>query len=131
MIRPLFDMGLASTTPIQVNNTIIPPRDFFKKLLQENIPSRGQDAVLLQVRGMGKIKNQQQTHTYQIIDYYDTKNNISAMQRMTGYPVAITAELILDDHITKHGVYCPEEIITPDTMFKELNNRGIILKSII
>jgi len=127
MIQPFFTLGLASTKPLIINNTAIRPRDIFKELLQRTIPSKGRDTVLLQVRGTGQINTQKQTLTYQIIDQYDIQNNISAMQRMTGYPVAITADMILKKEIIKQGVFCPEEIIPPDIMFKELNKRGIML----
>ena len=127
MIQPFFTLGLASTKPLIINDTAIRPRDIFKELLRRIIPTNGRDTVLLQVQGTGQMNTQKQTWTYQIIDHYDIKNNISAMQRMTGYPVAITADMMLKKEIVKHGVFCPEEIIPPDIMFKELHKRGITL----
>jgi lysine 6-dehydrogenase len=126
-IQLLFELGLASTQPLTINNTTVTPRNLLKELLKKIIPSSGKDTVLLQVKGSGTIKNQHQTRIYQIIDYYDTSNNITAMQRMTGFPVAITADMILSKKIIKTGVYCPEEIIPPKIMFNELQKRGITL----
>ncbi len=127
-IYPLFELGLASTQSITLNNTTIKPRSVLKKLLQKHIPTTGKDAVLLQIQTTGTINQKQHTRIYQIIDHYDTINDITAMQRMTGYPVAITAQMILTQQIIKTGVYCPEEIIPPDSMFTELQKRNINLE---
>ena len=62
-----------------------------------------------------------------MIDYYDTKHNITAMMRTTGYPVAITAQMIENGTIQERGVFCPEEIIPPAPFFKELKKRDITL----
>jgi lysine 6-dehydrogenase len=62
-----------------------------------------------------------------MIDYYDTKHNITAMMRTTGYPVSITAQMIENGTIQERGVFCPEEIIPPTPFFKELKKRDITL----
>ena len=62
-----------------------------------------------------------------MIDYYDTKHDITAMMRTTGYPVAITAQMIEKGTIQERGVFCPEEIIPPTPFFAELKKRDITL----
>jgi len=62
-----------------------------------------------------------------LIDSYDKKNKITAMMRTTGYPVAITAQMIANGTIQQRGVFCPEEIIPPSEFFKELKKRDIML----
>lgn len=62
-----------------------------------------------------------------MIDYYDTKHDITAMMRTTGYPVAITAQMIENGTIQERGVFCPEEIIPPTLFFAELKKRNITL----
>lgn len=126
-MHPLFELGLASTHSITLNNTTITPRSFLKTLLKNHIPTTGKDAVLLKIQTTGTINQKPHTRIYQIIDHYDTINDITSMQRMTGYPVAITANMILTKQINKTGVYCPEEIIPPDIMFTELQKRNINL----
>lgn len=127
-MQPLFEIGFASTQPININKTTITPRSVLKKLLTNHIPTTGKDVVLLQIQTTGTINQQPHTRIYQIIDQYDTSNHITSMQRMTGYPVAITANMILTKQINKTGVYCPEEIIPPEKMFSELQKRNINLK---
>ena len=63
-----------------------------------------------------------------MIDYYDTKNNITAMMRTTGYPTAIIAQMISDGTIQKHGVFCSEEIVPCTSFFDELMKRNINIK---
>ena len=62
-----------------------------------------------------------------MIDYYDTKHDITAMMRTTGYPVSITAQMIENGTIQERGVFCPEEIIPPKLFFAELKKRNITL----
>jgi saccharopine dehydrogenase-like NADP-dependent oxidoreductase len=52
------------------------------------------------------------------------------MMRSTGFPVAITAELLAQKVIADYGVFSPEEIIPPSRFFKELQKRRIIIKKI-
>jgi len=47
------------------------------------------------------------------------------MMRTTGFPVAITADLLARNIIKQHGVFCPEEIIPPTLFFDELRKRKI------
>jgi saccharopine dehydrogenase-like NADP-dependent oxidoreductase len=67
-----------------------------------------------------------------LIDYYDEKNNISAMMRTTGYPVSICAQLIEKVIINDYGVFTSEEIIPTNIFFSELKKRNIdLIKEII
>ena len=49
------------------------------------------------------------------------------MMRTTGFPVSITAEMIQQNIINKHGVFTPEEIIPPKLFFRELEKRKITI----
>jgi lysine 6-dehydrogenase len=126
-IKAFLDLGFADVTAIQIGSHAIAPRDVFASLLAKNIPSSGEDVVLLRVTSRGTRNGKKYTRKYQIIDYCDAKQHISAMMRTTGYPVAITAQMIEDGTIQDHGVFCPEEIIPPSQFFSELKKRGILL----
>jgi lysine 6-dehydrogenase len=126
-IGPFFSLGMASYDPIDVRGTQVVPRDFFKAILKGNIPSSGLDSVIIQVKGIGKIGHQKKQWIYQIIDQFDTHDNFTAMQRMTGFPVAITAEMILSNKISDSGVFGVENVVPPKLMFEELKKRRINL----
>ena len=64
---------------------------------------------------------------YTVIDYYDEKNNITAMMRATAYPISITAQMIERNIIKECGVFCSEEVVHPKSFFEELEKRNIII----
>jgi lysine 6-dehydrogenase len=124
-ITTLLELGLAEETKIKIGKASISPRDVFASLLANHVPSTGEDVVLLKVLSKGCLEGKPLHREYLLIDYYDTKNQVTAMMRTTGYPVSITAQMIEDGTIQKRGVFCPEEIIPPEPFFKELKKRGI------
>jgi len=128
--KTLLDIGLGDTKQIKVNSQSIAPRDVLIELLQRSIPSIGEDVVLLKAFGTGVKDDVSTTLEYTLIDSYDTKSDLSAMMRTTGFPVAITADLIAKQLISEHGVFCPEEIIPPTQFFKELDKRDIHITKI-
>lgn len=126
-IKALLDLGLASQDPLLCAEQKITPRDVFACLLTKTLPTTGEDVVLLKALSQGTKQGKQQSRDYTIIDYSDKEHAITAMMRMTGYPVSITAQMIQDGTITTPGVFCPEEIIPPQLFFTHLRKRGIAL----
>jgi len=126
-IKTLLDLGLADETKINVAGHPIAPREVFTSLLTKNVPTTGKDVVLLKVLSRGTINGVKKSREYLIIDYYDSKHEITAMMRTTGYPVSITAQMIENGIIQERGVFCPEEIIPPKPFFAELKKRNISL----
>jgi lysine 6-dehydrogenase len=126
--KPLLDMGLAGEDPVDIGNQKIIPRNLLIALLLKNVPTTGEDVVLLKVLSEG-IKNNKKCHLeYIMVDYYDDKNYITAMMRTTGYPVSITAQMIEDGTINRRGVFCPEEVVPCKVFFEELKKRDIQIK---
>ena len=118
-IKPLFNLGLHSQDTIKINNIKLKPRDILIHLLEKSLPSEGKDVVLLKVTGEQETKKKKRKIEFEMIDYYDEETNLSAMMRTTGFPVSITADLIASNHITKNGVFTPEEIIPVNLFLKE------------
>lgn len=123
IMKALLDLGLTSQTPLTLNTTTITPRDLLITLLKTHIPTEGPDVVLLKVTGTGTKNTTPARLDYTLIDYATT--DTSAMMRTTGYPVAITAQLLEQGHITTTGVHTPETIVPYPLMHKELRKRGI------
>jgi len=73
----------------------------------------------------GKINREKYKMEYEMIDYYDEKNKITAMMRTTGYSTSIIAQMIEREDIMDKGVLTPEKVVPPDIMFNELKKRGI------
>ncbi len=126
-IKTFLDLGLADETKMNFEGHAIVPRNVFASLLTKNVPTTGEDVVLLKVISQGTKNGKKRSREYLMIDYYDTKHDITAMMRTTGYPVAITAQMIENGTIQERGVFCPEEIIPPTLFFAELKKRNITL----
>jgi lysine 6-dehydrogenase len=126
-IKAILDMGFAEETKMMIRDQLVSPRDVFASLLVKNVPTTGEDVVLLKVLSQGTKQGKQRSREYVMIDYYDTEHDITAMMRTTAYPVAITAQMIEEGTIQQHGVFCPEEIIPPTLFFSALKKRGITL----
>ncbi|MFO8078551.1 MAG: saccharopine dehydrogenase C-terminal domain-containing protein [Thermoplasmatota archaeon] len=127
-MKILLDLGFGSTKPIAVDTTMIPPRKMLISLLNQSLPKTNEDVVLLKVLSKVKRKNTYMNIQYQLIDYFDKQTGFTAMMRTTGFPVAITADLLARNIITQYGVFCPEEIIPPSLFFDELRKRDIDIK---
>ncbi len=130
-IKPLFDLGLDKINKIQVKDSMIAPRDVLIQMLHNTLPNDGEDVVLLKVIGETIQEGEQVRISYEMIDYYDVNTKLSAMMRTTGFPVSITAGLILKDIIQQRGVFTPEEIISPEIFLNELQKRNILIKRIV
>ena len=130
--KTFIDLGLTSTQEISVAGHRVIPRDYFATLLMKYLPHNEKDVVLLKVFGRGIKKGQPVELVYTMIDYYDEKNDITAMMRTTGYPVSIIAQMIAHGTIKEHGVFGSEEIVPCEPFFKELEKRNIkIIKKIV
>ncbi len=126
-IKAFLDLGLADETKIHITGQTIVPRDVFASMLTKHVPTTGEDVVLLKVLSRGIKNGKKKSREYLMIDYYDTKHDITAMMRTTGYPVSITTQMIENGTIQERGVFCPEEIIPPTSFFAELKKRDIII----
>lgn len=126
-IKAIIELGFADEQRIDCAGQMIIPRDVFASLLAIRVPTGGEDVVLVKVHSRGTKNGRKRYRDYELIDYYDKKNNITAMMRTTGYSASITAQMIRNDTIKEHGVFCPEEIVPPGLFFEQLRKRGITL----
>lgn len=131
MIKPLFDIGLASTKPRSIHDSYVTPRDVLISLLQDKLPSEGEDVVLLKVIGEITKNGEKKIVTFEMIDFFDKSTNLSAMMRTTGFPVSITADLIASEKIKSRGVFTPEEIVPSRLFIDELEKRNINIKETV
>lgn len=125
--KTLLDLGFASEKKITVGRSTLAPRDLLVSLLLQNVPTSGEDVVLLKVLSKGTKNGKKRSRDYEMIDYYDKTHQMTAMMRTTGFPVAITAQMIENGTLTQRGVFCSEEIIPPALFFSELKKRDITL----
>lgn len=64
---------------------------------------------------------------YDIIDRFDSRTGLSAMQRTTAFPASIVAQMMARGETTRKGAVPQERCIPPDAFVKELAARGITI----
>jgi lysine 6-dehydrogenase len=121
--KAMIDLGLCSSTPIDVDGTPVKPRRVLGELLVKNLPHDEPDAVLVRVEVTGGGKRLR----YDIIDRYDPETGLSAMMRTTAFPASIVALMMARNQTTSKGALPQERCIPPDAFMDELAARKIVV----
>jgi len=129
IMRPIRELGLLATEPVDVNGSKLRPRDAFIAIVSPKLTKpHGRDLVALLVEVKGKKGGRPATTRWQMVDRYDEKNDVTAMMRTTGYSLAITGLLQLDGRITTKGVHTPDECVPAAAYIEELAKRGVVIE---
>ena len=129
IMRPIRELGLLATEPVDVNGTRLSPRDAFIAIVSPKLTKpHGRDLIALLVEVKGRKDGRPASSRWQLVDRYDEKNDVTAMMRTTGYSLAITGLLQLDGRITGKGVRTPDECVPAAPYIAELAKRGIAIE---
>lgn len=135
--KKFIDLHLTDEESLLVKGYKISPRDFIiawgNKYLQYE---KGEgDVVVLRVIVSGGRNDVKLTYQYDLIDFYDKENDVTAMARCTAYPCSIVAQMIGRGEIRDKGVIHPVKLgLSHETFQKiveELENRGIYLRETV
>lgn len=112
-IDTLKEFGMLDLTPVEFRGMKIAPRDFLSSVIGPKLKAAEGDTDVCVM--WNTVTGTKGGHKMRI-DYYmweeaDTKNGISAMGRVTGFPAAIGAKLIGRGEIEKKGIVAPEDAI--------------------
>lgn len=106
-IKLIKELGLLKKEPI--TSIGISPWEFMRKFLERNLSFfEDKDLVLMRIRVDGTKDSTKILHTYEVIDYFDEKRNITAMGRTTAYTAFAIIKLMIENRIDKKGVIPPE-----------------------
>ena len=129
IMRPIRELGLLSTAPVEVKGHQIAPRDAFIAAVSPLLTKpNGHDLVALRVDVTGTIGGRRTGTRWQLLDKFDERKGVSAMMRTTGYSLSITGMMQADGRITKKGVYVPDEAVPCKPYVDELARRGIAIE---
>ena len=121
-IHPAFEKAGIPVKFVKAGERKIKPRDLFACLLKKHLkPCK--DVVLLRVSVVGKKEKIE----YEMVDYFDEENKMSAMMRTTGYPTSIIAQMMANNEIEK-GAFPPELCVHGEKFLFELSKREIKIK---
>jgi lysine 6-dehydrogenase len=129
IMRPIRELGLLSTTPVEVNGHRIAPRDAFIASVSPRLTKPdGHDLVALRVDVTGTKGSRRAGTRWQLLDRFDEQRGVSAMMRTTGYSLSITGMMQVDGRIAKKGVCVPDEAVPCRPYVAELARRGIVIE---
>ncbi|HJQ70240.1 MAG TPA: saccharopine dehydrogenase C-terminal domain-containing protein [Blastocatellia bacterium] len=121
----LIDLGLASSRPINIDGMPVAPRSVLAELLLRHFPSDEPDVVLIRIEFAGREGGRDRLLTYDLADYFDEKTGLSAMMRMTAFPVSIIAQMMARGEISPKGAIPQEKCVPVDIFVAALAERGI------
>ncbi|HEY5616194.1 MAG TPA: saccharopine dehydrogenase C-terminal domain-containing protein, partial [Bacteroidota bacterium] len=81
--KTLLDIGFASNEPISVGSNLLTAKEMFLELLKRKLGGSSHDVVLVRVVMTGTGGGIRRSLSYNLIDFYQENDNISAMMRMT------------------------------------------------
>jgi lysine 6-dehydrogenase len=131
IMKPIRELGLLGNEPIDVKGVQVRPRDvFIAAATPVLLKPKAEDLVALRVEASGIKDGKPGTVVWQLVDYKDTKRNISAMMRTTGYSLAITGLMQADGRVKAKGVLTPDEAMPFQPYVDELAARGVQIREL-
>jgi lysine 6-dehydrogenase len=109
-IQMLGEMGLLNNNYITVDGMSVRPKRIIETLLKPHtdFTHDDRDIVILAIKAIGKLIDKNSSLNMELIDYYDEKLGITAMARMTGYMLGISAFMVGNETSLKQGLLRPE-----------------------
>jgi lysine 6-dehydrogenase len=131
LMESIRDLGLLDLEPIDVKGHHVVPRDAFMAIVGPRLRKpHGRDLVALRVAAQGTKNGKPKTVAWELLDYYDPEHGISAMERTTGFSLAITGMMQVREQVSGAGVLTPDEALPPERYIAELAKRGIKVRQI-
>jgi len=129
-VDTLKECGLLDIEPQDFKGTKIVPREFLLSLITPKLQAKdGETDVCVMYNTTTGTKDGKKVKIEHFMwDEADKENGISSMMRVTGFPVAITAKLLMEGLIQEKGIVPPEDCIKGkvyDRFIEELRKRNI------
>jgi lysine 6-dehydrogenase len=121
--RAFRDLGLFGRQPVQVGQVAVVPRDLYHGLLRPLIDfPDDRDVVVLRVACRGKHHGREKQVVLDLLDFHDDATGFRAMERTTGWPAAMVAQLQARG-LVQSGAVPLEVAVPPQPFLAELRQR--------
>ncbi len=110
LIKAIRHVGFLSETGIEINGTLIKPRDFSAKILFKDwkLGPTDDEFTVMRLRSLREMQGEEVEFTQTLLDRYDPVSGVSSMSRTTGYTCTAGVGLILNGIFTDKGCFPPE-----------------------
>jgi lysine 6-dehydrogenase len=125
-IRVIRELGLLDLEPVRTRSgaTVI-PREAFIASAEPRLRLGGPDLVALRVDVAGSHGGRDARVVFDLVDLFDPRHSVSAMERTTGYSLAITGRMQVAGLVDGPGVRTPDVAMPGERYIEELRRRGI------
>jgi lysine 6-dehydrogenase len=131
LMEAIRDLGLLDLDPVDVKGHHVVPRDAFIATVGPRLRKpHSRDLVALRVAAQGSKGGKPKTVAWELLDYFDAAHGISAMERTTGFSLAVTGMMQTRQQVAAAGVLTPDEAVPPELYVSELAKRGINIRQI-
>jgi lysine 6-dehydrogenase len=131
IMEAVRELGLLELNPVDVKGVKVVPRDLVVAAMGPRLTKpNGRDLVALRVFAEGTKGGKSKKIGWEMVDYYDEDNGISAMERSTGYSLSITGQMQASGEIGKSGVFTPDEAMPAQKYIDELAKRGVMIREL-
>lgn len=130
-LKAFSDLGLFDPEPVQVGPASIRPRDLFRALYEPQVRRPVmRDLCLIRARATGLKDGQPAVAQVDLVDRYDEATGFTAMERTTGWHLAIVAAMLACGEIAPGAA--PLEIAVPaDVFMQQARLRGFIINEVV
>jgi lysine 6-dehydrogenase len=129
LMEAIRELGLLDLEAVDVKGHHVVPRDAFIATVGPRLRKpQGQDLVALRVVVQGRKGGKEKQVGWELLDYFDVQHGISAMERTTGYSLAITGLMQVRKQVAGAGVLTPDEAVPAETYIAELAKRGVNIR---
>ena len=130
LMEAIRDLGLLDLDAVDVKGTHVVPRAAFIASVEPKLHKpRSHDLVALRVTVQGRARGKKKTLAWELLDYFDAAKGISAMERTTGYSLAITGLMQARRQVSASGVLTPDEAVPAGPYIKALAARGVMIRA--
>jgi len=126
--RTLFEVGFASSEPFTLGSGVVTAREIFHELLKKRLSGDDLDIVLARIEIEGVRKGVYGILQHELVDYFDSIDNIGAMMRTTAFPTSLVAQYLVANSRREFGVMTPEQFVPLEPLLSGLAERGINLR---
>ena len=131
LMEAIRELGLLDLEPVDVKGHPVVPRNAFIATVGPRLTKpNGRDLVALRVTVEGKKRGKRKKLSWELLDRYDEKRDISAMERTTGYSLAITGMMQVRKQVKAVGVLTPDEAVPAEPYIAALAKRGVMIREV-
>lgn len=132
LMRVFRETGLFSEQPVEVDGVAVKPRDVTSAVLfpKWTFEEGEADVTVMRVEAEGEKDGKPTRLGWELVDRYDPKTGVRSMSRVTAFPAAIVARMLIAGELKcGPGVHPPETLARQpgltDRILQQLSERGV------